>query len=192
MVCTRCGSLNHNKTSIRCILASSYVPSSLQSVNYVDAESIQFKREHPDGPPSAMWHNSDWHYSDSDSGYVSDVSDSTSAAETLTLTVFDARMMMRNMSLDGCVEMIRALEFVYEEQVDLQCEEEEAEAQLREDEKCSVCLQRFKDTVLAPCGHKCVCNPCALILSDRTTSRKIRNKCPICRKKFTTSVKVFE
>ena len=112
---------------------------------------------------------------------------------TLTrLTVFDARMMMRNLSLDECVEMIRALELVYEEQVELQCEEEEEEALLQEHEKCSVCLQRAKDTVLAPCGHKCVCGPCALILQDGKTSKIVRNKCPVCRAKFTTSVKVFE
>ena len=186
MVCSRCGSRFHNKASYNCCLSNTYIPDRARPLGYVDQASINFMREHPNGPPDSSDSDSDsslgWNYSDS-------TRDDTPSPK---LTVFDVRMMMRNLSLDESLEMIRALELIYEEKVDLQIEEEEAEAQLREDEKCSICLQRAKDSVLTPCGHKCVCSPCALVLQDEGTSRRVRNKCPICRSKFATAVKVFE
>lgn len=99
---------------------------------------------------------------------------------------------MRNLSLDEGLEMIRAMELVYEEQINMQCESDEAEAQLSDDEKCCVCLQRARDTVLAPCGHKCVCDPCVIKLQGKDTPIAYRRKCPICRAPFTIGVKVFE
>ena len=185
MTCSRCGALLHNKASVRCCLSSSYIPERAQPFGYIDQVSIDFLRDHPGGPPDSD--------SDSDSSLGWNYSDSTrDDTPSPKLTVFDVRMMMRNLSLDESLEMIRALELLHEDKVNLQCEEEEAEALLREDEKCRVCLQRAKDSVLAPCGHKCVCSPCAIILQDKGTPRGVRNKCPICRARFTTAVKVYE
>ena len=37
--------------------------------------------------------------------------------------------------------------------------------------ECSVCMEEFKDTILGPCGHFCLCRSCCENL----------DKCPICR-----------
>jgi hypothetical protein len=49
---------------------------------------------------------------------------------------------------------------------------------------CVSCIAAPKDTVLAPCGHKCVCSPCAAKLRPQL--------CPICRAPIASAVKVFE
>ena len=47
---------------------------------------------------------------------------------------------------------------------------------------CPVCLDRAPDTVLIKCKHM-VCNHCSTQLPDK--------KCPICRQKFSSTMKVF-
>ncbi len=49
---------------------------------------------------------------------------------------------------------------------------------------CVVCIAAPKDTALVPCGHKCVCGPCAAKLRPQL--------CPICRAPIASAVKVFE
>jgi len=41
--------------------------------------------------------------------------------------------------------------------------------------ECAVCLEYVALVVLAPCGHKRICGPCAA---------KCRGKCPMCRQRF--------
>jgi len=41
--------------------------------------------------------------------------------------------------------------------------------------ECVVCMSSPKDTMVLPCRHMCLCNPCAEVLRFET------NKCPICR-----------
>ena len=49
--------------------------------------------------------------------------------------------------------------------------------------KCVVCLERSAATVLVPCGHRALCNQCAL---------SINGKCPICRSSVERFVRVFD
>jgi hypothetical protein len=39
---------------------------------------------------------------------------------------------------------------------------------------CVICLTEDTEIIFTPCGHKCVCNNCAIQM-------KKTNKCPICR-----------
>ena len=41
---------------------------------------------------------------------------------------------------------------------------------------CKVCFAAKINTVLVPCGHRCMCDKCGKV---------INNECPICRKKVT-------
>lgn len=43
-------------------------------------------------------------------------------------------------------------------------------------QECVVCMCEDSSEVLVPCGHKCMCNGCALQIFRST------RKCPICRK----------
>ena len=49
---------------------------------------------------------------------------------------------------------------------------------------CAVCWAAPKDTVLAPCGHKCVCGPCAANIRPQI--------CPICRAPIASAVRVVK
>ena len=44
------------------------------------------------------------------------------------------------------------------------------------DDLCKVCFAKNINTVLVPCGHRCMCNDCGKVIS---------NECPICRKPVT-------
>jgi hypothetical protein len=44
-----------------------------------------------------------------------------------------------------------------------------------ESDECLVCLDRDYDVVIVPCGHYCMCAPCANQLEVST------GKCPLCR-----------
>jgi hypothetical protein len=51
---------------------------------------------------------------------------------------------------------------------------------------CCVCLEREKDTLLSPCGHKAFCSECATSLQRRT------GVCPICRTAIRDVIRVYE
>eukprot|EP00656_Telonema_subtile_P021371 TRINITY_DN22401_c0_g1_i1.p1 TRINITY_DN22401_c0_g1~~TRINITY_DN22401_c0_g1_i1.p1 ORF type:complete len:178 (-),score=32.92 TRINITY_DN22401_c0_g1_i1:513-1046(-) len=53
---------------------------------------------------------------------------------------------------------------------------------------CSVCLESPADGLLVfvPCGHRCVCGTCAAQIRRRSS------KCPICRARFSTTVRVWD
>jgi hypothetical protein len=53
------------------------------------------------------------------------------------------------------------------------------------DESCSVCLTATKTHLLIPCGHKCVCDQCAL-------GYRAGSHCPICRGRVQSVVRVFD
>lgn len=44
--------------------------------------------------------------------------------------------------------------------------------ELREDQKCIVCIENPKEIICLPCGHVCLCEDC---------SSKIQLTCPVCR-----------
>ncbi|XP_055317997.1 mitochondrial E3 ubiquitin protein ligase 1 [Sitodiplosis mosellana] len=44
--------------------------------------------------------------------------------------------------------------------------------ELRDDEKCVVCVENPKEVICLPCGHVCLCEDC---------SAKIKISCPVCR-----------
>jgi hypothetical protein len=49
---------------------------------------------------------------------------------------------------------------------------------------CVVCLERASATVLVPCGHRALCNECAIRFS--------KNPCPVCRSVVERCVRVFD
>ena len=82
--------------SVQCCLSSSYIPERLQPAGYVDAIAINYIRQHPGGPSdSDSDSSSSWLYSDS--------TENDGIEPPPKLTVFDARMMMRNMSIDESI-----------------------------------------------------------------------------------------
>jgi len=63
--------------------------------------------------------------------------------------------------------------------------EKKIEKKIEEDDfrKCSICMERDKDTCLG-CGHL-YCNQCVELISKRN------NECPTCSKLITSKIKVF-
>lgn len=57
---------------------------------------------------------------------------------------------------------------------------------MRSEDVCCVCANAPKNAVLAPCGHKAFCFPCAKLLQSHG-----RN-CPICRSDIESVVRVYE
>lgn len=46
---------------------------------------------------------------------------------------------------------------------------------------CAICMDKLAEIAFLPCGHMCVCSTCVSLAS----------KCPMCRKKFTSTAKIF-
>ena len=53
---------------------------------------------------------------------------------------------------------------------------------------CVICLENYKDMVIVPCGHQCICSKCSYNLLYFSETEY---KCPICRKRIDTVIKVF-
>ncbi|CAF1276787.1 unnamed protein product [Rotaria sp. Silwood1] len=51
---------------------------------------------------------------------------------------------------------------------------------------CTICLDHFRDTVLIPCGHICLCYSCAKELIEHGTKQ-----CPICRSSIKLINKIY-
>jgi hypothetical protein len=51
---------------------------------------------------------------------------------------------------------------------------------------CGVCLERDRDTLVAPCGHVALCFPCAEAIKDSRNP-----ECPFCRTRITACYKLF-
>ena len=47
---------------------------------------------------------------------------------------------------------------------------------------CAICLTREKKYVVTPCNHFCLCDICCF---------RINNKCPICRKKNISLLRIY-
>lgn len=62
-------------------------------------------------------------------------------------------------------------------------------AAARRQAECVYCTDAPMDTVLLPCGHKCVCQRCAAALLNESAARRA---CPMCRSPLTGSVVPFE
>jgi len=61
----------------------------------------------------------------------------------------------------------------------------------QERELCVICMDKPKTYLIAPCGHKCLCEDCAESLERQ--GHGDRNKtCPICRVPMQRMFKVFE
>lgn len=59
---------------------------------------------------------------------------------------------------------------------------------LRDGEECVICLTQKKDHVFIPCGHQCLCGPCATRFK-----RQARHQiCPICRVRIREIMKVYK
>ncbi|CAJ1417445.1 unnamed protein product [Effrenium voratum] len=58
--------------------------------------------------------------------------------------------------------------------------------QLSGQDLCCVCMDKRKDTVITPCGHRAVCFTCAGELKARS------RKCPVCRSAIGGVVRVFD
>ena len=56
-------------------------------------------------------------------------------------------------------------------------EEQDATDDVPEDKLCIICLIKKKTTVIADCGHSCMCNSCS-----RELLKRDNKSCPICRK----------
>ena len=53
---------------------------------------------------------------------------------------------------------------------------------------CVICLENYKDMIIVPCGHQCICSKCSYNLLYFSETEY---KCPICRKRIDTVIKVF-
>ena len=62
------------------------------------------------------------------------------------------------------------------------------EPEMLEKEECVICMTNPRDTVFYPCGHQCLCEPCA-VLFKRQARHQI---CPICRNRIKDTIKVFK
>lgn len=54
--------------------------------------------------------------------------------------------------------------------------------ELREDQKCIVCIENPKEIICLPCGHVCLCEDC---------SSKIHLSCPVCRANIDSKAAAF-
>ena len=54
-----------------------------------------------------------------------------------------------------------------------------------ENKRCCVCLSEESTIVIIPCGHLCLCNLCGDKFLDN------RDKCPICRVKVSSKLRVY-
>ena len=57
-----------------------------------------------------------------------------------------------------------------------------------EDKCCVICLEAPKTHIIIPCGHKCLCEKCALTITDPF----ITHACPICRNEIFNIFRVYE
>jgi hypothetical protein len=60
---------------------------------------------------------------------------------------------------------------------------------------CKVCMETEKDTVLIPCGHRCLCFGCAELVSATAAgsdSSQPDRLCPICRIEWTSMLRTFD
>jgi hypothetical protein len=55
-----------------------------------------------------------------------------------------------------------------------------------EEALCVLCLDARMDHIIIPCGHQCVCGPCAEALN-----RAAHPACPLCREPISITAKVF-
>ena len=55
-----------------------------------------------------------------------------------------------------------------------------------EETECVVCFDAPKDHIIVPCGHQCVCEACAELLTNTRTPM-----CPVCRGPIRETMKVF-
>ena len=55
-----------------------------------------------------------------------------------------------------------------------------------EDALCVVCLDARKDHAIVPCGHMCVCGPCAAMLNQAG-----HPSCPVCRGPIASTMRMF-
>lgn len=62
---------------------------------------------------------------------------------------------------------------------------EQAE-QVSGQDRCCVCMDQRKDSVITPCGHRAVCIVCANVLKGRG------RQCPVCRSAIIGVVRVFD
>lgn len=51
---------------------------------------------------------------------------------------------------------------------------------------CVICLINPKVYACVPCGHRCICQLC------HSKARHNITKCPVCRRKFTQLLRIFE
>lgn len=51
-----------------------------------------------------------------------------------------------------------------------------------EEVSCKICMDNQANTAFLPCGHVCTCQAC---------STQMRGVCPVCRKTFTKSIRVY-
>lgn len=52
---------------------------------------------------------------------------------------------------------------------------------------CVFCYERENDYAFLPCGHKCMCEPCA-----KATATKGAQICPLCRTKITKIQRIYD
>lgn len=51
---------------------------------------------------------------------------------------------------------------------------------------CAICMEAAPTRACLPCGHFCLCGPCAVQVSDRT------NRCPICRTRCVKFQRIYD
>ena len=64
---------------------------------------------------------------------------------------------------------------------------------LDEADECVICHDAPKTHAFVPCGHQCVCGPCAELVMNSTSLRIQRpGKCPVCRKAVLMKMEIFK
>lgn len=56
----------------------------------------------------------------------------------------------------------------------------------KEEEICSICMERKINTVIVDCGHRCTCVTCCQNFKEQN-----KPLCPICRKDITHIIKTY-
>lgn len=71
-----------------------------------------------------------------------------------------------------------------EEEEAIKVDQEEAATKVEEDEDamCVICLENLRSHAIVPCGHMCLCQDCAPVVTER---------CPMCREPMVLAMRIY-
>ena len=87
---------------------------------------------------------------------------------------FSVKALKQKVVVDGIAYIMQEV-YGIEQKTAAEAADSSEEGALNGNVECVVCMADSRDTVVLPCRHLCLCNPCAEVLRYQS------NKCPICR-----------